>query len=416
MAAVNKLANETSKVRNLVGTEASYGAGGTPTFQLLGNLAINEREPLITRDEYTGGLDPLVTPEKGPYDVDGTYEELLTFETFAILPRYGMNRDGVTGTSDSQSTPGYTRTYTPCDEIDDIDSMVVEHGPPGLVEKATGVRLRQWTISGDADDAEGSWKLTAALSVQDNGEKTATVSGTQTATGGSTTTVVKAAAGWTVDGLIGAYVFIRTGAAAGDVRRIVDNDATTLTVSPAFVAAVANADTFEISNQFTAGIAVPEYEHIKSAGTLHYFDDDSADIGTTQLKNKVISWSVTHLLETNPKRFSENERGYSDKVGTGWRRVSGQVRIEFDDFAEYRNWKNTQSRAWRIKREGSVIDSGANTHKLAQIDLFRLYWNEITRDTRQSNLTRTFAFLAFLDVDESSVMELTGKTTLATLP
>ena len=111
--AVNKLPNETSKVRTLVGTETNYGAGGTPTFQLLGNLVINERQPFITRDEYTGGLDPLVTPETGPYDVNGTYEELLTFESFAILPRYGMNSDGVTGVDDTNTTHGYTRPPTP---------------------------------------------------------------------------------------------------------------------------------------------------------------------------------------------------------------------------------------------------------------------------------------------------------------
>ena len=294
--------------------------------------------------------------------------------------------------------------------------MVAENGPPSLIEKATGIRFKQWTISADADDAEGSWKWASNLLVKDNTEKAAGATGTQTATGGSTTTVIKAAAGWTIDAFIGAYVFILSGPAAGDVRLITDNDATTITVDPPFVAAVANTNTFEIGNQFTSGISVPQWEHIKSAGTLFYVDDDNSSIGTTPEKNKLISWSITHLIEMNPKRFMEHEQGYSDKVGTGWRRVSGQVRLEFDTFKEYRNFKAKNKRALRWERTGSTIDSGAGSEKLAQIDVFAAYWNEMTKDTRQSNLTRTFAFMAFYDLDEASVMELTGKTKLSALP
>jgi hypothetical protein len=417
MVAVNLLPNERSKVRALAGTEASRGAGGTPTFQLMGDFRVTETEPLIEREEYTGTLDPWVTPELGPYDVNGTYAELLTYESLATHLRYGMNGDGAVPVTDGNATPGYTNTYDPCAALTDIDSMVVEHGPPGLPELAKGVMHKQWTIAADTDDAEGSWKWDSTTFLTTNAPKAGTVTGVQTATGGSTTTVIKAAAGWTVDGLIGAYVFIRSGPAIGDARKVIDNDATTLTVDPPFSAAVANTNTFEISAQFTAGIAVPAYEKIKAAGTKVFIDNAGGTIGTTQLLDKAISWSVTHALDMNPKRFLEYERGYSAKIGEGWRRVTGQVRIEFDDLAEYNQYKNKASRLLRFQREGSTIDSGASTKKLARIDVYAGYWNEVTRDQdRNSNLTRVFQFKGYLDASAAKVMRVVVKHKLVALP
>lgn len=79
---------------------------------------------------------------------------------------------------------------------------------------------------------------------------------TGTATGGSVSTVVKAAAGWTIDKFIGCTVTMTGGTAGniGQVRTVVDNDATTLYVSPNFPFAVANLDTFEISGTVSVRI------------------------------------------------------------------------------------------------------------------------------------------------------------------
>ena len=70
------------------------------------------------------------------------------------------------------------------------------------------------------------------------------------ATGGTTTTVVKAAAGWTPNAYEGAFVRMeKVGAspnAVMEVRRIVSNDATTLTVTPAFATAPVNTDPFTV--------------------------------------------------------------------------------------------------------------------------------------------------------------------------
>jgi len=70
-----------------------------------------------------------------------------------------------------------------------------------------------------------------------------------TASGGSTLTVIKAAAGWTTNLYAGCTVTM-TGGTAGNiglVRTISSNDATTLNFTPALPFSVANLDTFTIS-------------------------------------------------------------------------------------------------------------------------------------------------------------------------
>lgn len=74
-----------------------------------------------------------------------------------------------------------------------------------------------------------------------------------TATGGSVSTVVKAAAGWTTNLYAGCTVTMLTGTPANinQTRTIVSNNSTTLNVTPDFPAAVANLDTFVISGDVT---------------------------------------------------------------------------------------------------------------------------------------------------------------------
>ncbi|KKU86052.1 MAG: hypothetical protein UY16_C0063G0005, partial [Candidatus Gottesmanbacteria bacterium GW2011_GWA2_47_9] len=67
-----------------------------------------------------------------------------------------------------------------------------------------------------------------------------------TATAGSTTTVTDGTAAWVPNEFVGTFVEMTSGNASGQTRRITNNTATVLTVSPAFSAAVANTDTFII--------------------------------------------------------------------------------------------------------------------------------------------------------------------------
>jgi hypothetical protein len=76
---------------------------------------------------------------------------------------------------------------------------------------------------------------------------------TGTATSGNTTTVTDSGASWTNDewnatgDLIGGYMcWIHTGTNAGEIRTIIDNTATALTVSPAFSAAIDNTSQYRI--------------------------------------------------------------------------------------------------------------------------------------------------------------------------
>jgi len=83
---------------------------------------------------------------------------------------------------------------------------------------------------------------------------TAPVAGT--ATGGSTSTLVKAAAGWAVNAYAEKFVKITAGTGIGQVRKILSNDATTLTIdaSDGNWTAPDATSTFEISNAFTTHV------------------------------------------------------------------------------------------------------------------------------------------------------------------
>jgi hypothetical protein len=73
---------------------------------------------------------------------------------------------------------------------------------------------------------------------------------TQTATGGSATTVVKAGAAWTTNAFVNAYVKMITGANAGLRRLISANTGTQITCS-AFPSANAANDTFQVVQDYT---------------------------------------------------------------------------------------------------------------------------------------------------------------------
>lgn len=67
-----------------------------------------------------------------------------------------------------------------------------------------------------------------------------------TATSGTTTTIVDSGASYTASEYIGYVAWIHTGTNAGEYREITANDTTTLTVSPAFTAAIDNTSQFRI--------------------------------------------------------------------------------------------------------------------------------------------------------------------------
>lgn len=68
-----------------------------------------------------------------------------------------------------------------------------------------------------------------------------------TATSGTTTTLVDSGASYTADQYVGHVVWIIGGTNSGEYREITTNDTTTLTVSPAFTAAIDNTSIFRVT-------------------------------------------------------------------------------------------------------------------------------------------------------------------------
>lgn len=75
-----------------------------------------------------------------------------------------------------------------------------------------------------------------------------TVAETDTASGGSSNTIVKGTAAWSTNQWVGYYVRVLTGTGAIQTRRILSNTATTITVDQAWYTNPVASDTFEIRN------------------------------------------------------------------------------------------------------------------------------------------------------------------------
>lgn len=409
------VANEVALKKVLVGTETVVGTAVTPDYRWLGELAITKDVPRIDKPQATGGYHRRVTPRLGVASFAGTYGEDLTFESLAEHLQYWI-KEGATGTTDGETIPGYTYTKSPSFAVDDIASATVQYGVDGLMYLSTGVRHNEGTITIDPDDADGVWKFASTLHVRSKAMLTPIFDGT--ATGGSTTTVVQTGAAWTINAYTGAFVNVGFGTSVGQVRQITSNTADTLTVSPAFDAAVVAGDTFRIEAEATAGISVPDYEFIPSYGTQVYIDPLDGTIGSTEVLDRIISTNVTVSTTRTSKRFINNAANEtSSRSGRGEQTVSGQIRVEFDRFDEYYQWEQLQGFQLRIYQEGTVIDpAGAPaTVKYAQIDVPVAYWDTPTEDARENNMTMTLPWTAYLP-DSDPIITFTVKNTLATLP
>jgi hypothetical protein len=407
--------NSQALKRGYFGTEAFAGTAVTPTYRVYGDLALTATRQLAERQEFAGTLFPDYTPVFGPWAIDGTLMQPLTYEDLAILPRYSLSGGG-TGTSDAESTPGYTYTRRPDADSLNIDSATIEGGTPGMAWRAAGAIFPEFTISADIDDSEAVWKWNSPIKAVSR-DYVASVTGAATA--GTSTTVTKAAAGWTIDAYAGSYVRMLTGTAGniGQVREISTNSATVLTVSQAFPAAVAAADTFEILGNFTTGIADRTREMIAGPGTDLYLDATGGTIGTTAITGRFISFSVTYNSGLSTfKRFMENTDSFTAKPDLGMRRVTGQLRLEYDRLDEWNLFEAGTARKLRIKQTGSTINVSPATTKEATIDVYNAVFSSFTEDTRNSNITATVGFTGFVSTVEGVPWQLAVKNTLAALP
>lgn len=409
----NTLPNEQQLTRFYAGTEAFLGTLVPPTFKLYGELQLNLARALADRNEYAGTRFKDYTPVRGPSIVDGTYVQPLSYEDLPMLARYALV-GGSAAVDDTNTVHGYTYTQKPTPGKFDIDFLSGEYGFTGLPFQCTGFHFPEFTISGDIDDAEACWKWNSRVLAL---TKTLKAAVTDAATSGSTTTIVKTAAGWTVDQFAGAYVMMTGGPTTANLnqkREILSNTATTLTVIGAFPAAVVATDTFQIGGLFTAGIADRTRETIDFPGT-QLFMDQASTIGTSQVLGRFISFSVTWANNSVGKRFAENTTGYS-RYGFGAHVVTGQIRMEFDSRAEYDWWLANTAQKIRIKKTGTVIDSGAVTAKNAQIDIYNAQFDSFPMDTRDNNVTTTITFRGYVDATAGVPAAIITKNKLATLP
>jgi hypothetical protein len=408
---MNTVPNESSLRRAYAGTQLFRDVAVAPTFKLYGSTIITRARQLAESDDRAGTRFVDYTPVYGPWTAGGTHNVSLAFEDLAIYPRYGV-RGGVAGVSDGNAVPGYLYGYTTPSSSDRLDVMSIEHSFPGIPEKAEMVIFDQFTISADADDSQGVWKWASNLWARYSGP----IPGySGTATGGSTTTVVRTGAAWTVNQWQGGYVFIRTGPAAGNAVEIASNTADTLTLASTLSAAVANGNEFEISGVFTAGITDRTRELIPAPGTIVAIDEPGGTLGATP-HPKWISWSVTYQNNLSGKRFGPDVDRLSSKVGVGKAKVTGQVRLEFDDPREYQRFASGTMRKIRIEQTGSQINASPLTRKRARIDIPAAYWAQVTKDERGSNITATFAFTGFVDTVLGYPVLFSSLVPMAALP
>ena len=414
--------NETILTRVLAGIEPTIGAGGPVTFPLYGTFAGKKSRSLIRDPLMRGSYDGNYNPARGPETFDGyTYGDKLSFQDLAILPRIGVSKPP-TAVSDGFTIPGYTRAYRPSDAV--FDSLVVQRGVVGMPFVTLGIQADEFTISHNGDDASGNWMWGSNLIVVDD-DMIPLFTGTTpvAATGGSTTTIVMTTAGWTVDAHAGKYVAMRSGTVANidNIVQILSNTATTLTLATALPAAVAAADTFEISGAFTPGIADRTLDYIQNPGTQLIIADDLAGLALTQnvINDKMISFGVTQTNALRSKRFSDNIGGVSKKRGRGMREVVWTIVMEFDDWKEYRLFETAypKDRALRVQQlNGPTIDAAAATKQTAMITSPRVQWDDIDpQGEREGNITATYAAVAYVPT-AGYVVEYTSKTKLVTLP
>jgi hypothetical protein len=411
--AFNVLPNSVALKRGYFGTEAIAGTAVAPTYRVYADLMLEKSREMADREEYGGTLFADYTPLFGPWEIDGTMEQPLTYEDLAIFPRYSL-KGGGTGTSDANPTPGYLYTRAPHATALDIDTATIEGSTPNMPWTAAGVLFPEFTIKADIDDSEAAWKWSSPIKAV---SRELIAGETGAATAGTTTTVTKTAAGWTINEFAGAYVTMTAGTAGnvGQSRLILSNTATELTVSTAFPVTVAAADTFSITGQFTPSIADRTREIISGPGTDLWID--TTTIGTTAVLGRFIGFEITYQSGlTTWKRFMEDVSGFTAKPDLGKRRVMGQIRMEFDNRTEYDYFVAGTGRKIRIKQTGSAINVAPNTFKYAQIDIPYAVWSDVTEDARNSNITATFGFRGFVDTVSGVPMEMKVLNTLATLP
>lgn len=403
--------NEVANQATYAAIEPSPGVFTAPDHRWPGTLTINETADLREVEEATGGYYREVDPELGLPTFSGTYAESLTFETFPIHGRLNV-QGGDAPTAVSGATGAYEREQTPAFARDDIDSASLVYGIDGQAWQSSGVRHDEVTVTIDVDDPDGFWKLSSNLFVPNKTARDPVIDGV--ATGGTATTLTMTGATWTVDQLKGRFLFVDFGTHTGQVREILSNTATEITVSEAFDTPPVAGTVFRVEANMPV-ITEIEYEKIPTYGTQLFLDPFGDPLGTTQIFDRFISMNITHRTTRTTKRFMEQLRGeVSKRSGRGGSFVSGQIVFENDRRDEYEAWKALKTWGLRIVQEGSEIDSGVT--KRAQIDIPKGAFSTPSPQSRENNMTLLVPFRAYIPEVGTSPFSWTSVNDLANLP
>jgi len=385
--ALTKVPNDVVNNLLLVGVQTAPGVPAVVTHRMNGNPDIDIAPSVTFDDDANGTYLTKTSPILGIPANTGSWGE--TAASFERLPSFlrAICRSG--GTPASGSGPDYSYEQTPSLTEDDVDLLTVIFGTPGLLERYTDLRFSELTIAGDVDSSTGAWTVTATA-MTGKGEQLIGFDGVATA--GTLTTITMTGAGWTVDQWAGAYVFPHFGDNRAGARRILSNTATAITVETPFDVAPAAGERFLIGFLPPDDIPLLVEEKIKAAGTKLFLDHGASPLGTTQIKLRFISFSITIALNIENKVFMENENERSGVYGRGSMDITGQVRLEADRPDEFRQLLDGTDLKMRIEKEGTELAPGVR--KRARIDIQELNWTQRTKDTRNNNKTQTLAFRA----------------------
>lgn len=408
--AIRNVPNEAALKGLMIATESNPGQFITPTHRLTQEFTASPgRGAIIRSSDATGTYDRTARVRRGFATPSGNIGGgALSFQELAILSQYAI-KGGVVPTSDGNAIPGYTYDFVPSANADDIDTFSALFGVEGLPWEATGVRINEFNISGNAVGSDDQWTASGTLFLKD-ARRHEGFEGI--ATGGTATTIVMTGAAWTVDEHKGAYVFLEYGSGVGEVRQVLSNTADTLTLETAVSNIPAAGDPFYISAVFPT-LADPQFDTITMEGTeifLDVYDPSTSTIGTTNVSDRVLSFNVSQGLNLANKRRAS---GVIGRIGRGARDVSGTLQFEYDRWDEYAKWIADREISLRIQKAGPVIDAAAGSVRLAQINIERGVFDAWTEATDDNNMTVNLTFVA---LQEAPTWSVKVKTDLANLP
>src|SRR4029077_5284114 len=137
--------NQQPLKRYQVGLETIRGTKATITDKWYGLMALTRHQALADSEEYAGTFFQDYTPVRGAVSVDGTYQQILTYEDPHVF-RHAI-KGGVLGTDDANTVHGYTYDFNHNPTADDLDTFSCEAGTPQMQFESQGLFFPEITIS-----------------------------------------------------------------------------------------------------------------------------------------------------------------------------------------------------------------------------------------------------------------------------